>query len=264
MTSHYEFRSTSMNAARTLTGMRALAFAILFLASLHALDVHAGTATGSLAIASDDVFRGISQSNRKPSLQGSLEYGATNGLYVGTWDGNVNWLSDQSTSEARVSNSLEIDLYAGYRRKFGGKTTLDVGVLSYTYPGTYPAGFTHPDTTEAYAGVTYGVATLKASHALGNLFGYARSKGSDYVEGAVNWEFTPGWTLNAHAGKQWIRHSRAYDYGDWRLGVTKAWKNGYSIAVAYAGTDADKILYTNAHGNNIGGDTGVVTLSKSF
>lgn len=257
-----KLRSKSIPSARARRGARATLATTL--AALCIADANAGTATGSLALTSDDVFRGISQTNRKPAVQGSLEYDADNGLYVGTWDGNVSWLSDQSTSTAPVSSDLEIDLYAGYRHKFSDKITLDVGGLSYVYPGKYPAGFTSPNTTELYAGVTAGIASLKYSRSVTNLFGFANSKGSGYVEGAVNWEFTPGWTLNAHAGQQAIAHNRSYNYTDWRLGVTKAWKSGYSIAVAYAGTDARKPLYTNAFGTKLSGDTGVLTLAKSF
>lgn len=255
-------RSKSISSARAGRGARATLAATL--AALCITDANAGTTTGSLALTSDDVFRGITQTNRKPAIQGSLEYAADSGFYAGTWDGNVSWLSDQSSSAASISSSLETDLYGGYRHKLGANANLDVGVQYYGYPGTYPGGFTHPDTTEIYAGVSIGVATLKYSRAVSNLFGYAKSKGSGYVEAAVNWEFTPGWTLNAHAGQQSIAHNRNYNYTDWRLGVTKAWKNGYSIAVAYAGTDARKSYYTNAFGTRISGATGVLTLSKSF
>lgn len=262
MTYRNAFRSTSRPSARTQAGMRA-SLAIL-LATLCTTDAEAGTTSGSLALTSDDVFRGISQSDRKPQLQGNIEYAANNGLYAGLWGGNVNWLSDQSTSQAPVSNSLEIDVYGGYRHKFNDKIGVDAGVQFYGYPGSYPAGFVNPNTTELYAAANIGIATLKYSRSTSNLFGFADSRGSDYIEGALNWEFTPGWTFNAHAGKQAIRHHRDYGYSDWKLGVTRAWKSGYSIAVAYAGTDADKTLYTNAHGRDIAGDTALLTLSKSF
>ena len=257
-----KLRSKSIPSARARRCARATLATTL--AALCIADANAGTATGSLALTNDDVFRGISQTNRKPAVQGSLEYDADSGFYIGTWDGNVSWLSDQSTSTAPVSSDLEVDLYAGYRHKLGGKVTLDVGALSYIYPGKYPAGFTSPNTTELYAGVTAGIASLKYSRSTGNLFGFADSRGSGYVEAAANWEFTPGWTLNVHAGQQTIAHHHDYNYTDWRLGVTKAWKNGYSIAVAYAGTDARTSLYTNAFGTKVAGATGVLALSKSF
>jgi len=43
-----------------------------------------------------------------------------------------------------------------------------------------------PDTTEVYAGVSYGPATLKYSYALSQIFGVPDSEGSDYLELAVN------------------------------------------------------------------------------
>ncbi|MBS0214991.1 MAG: hypothetical protein JSR50_04445 [Proteobacteria bacterium] len=253
--------SKSVSPARARCGARATLATTL--AALCIADANAGT-TGSVALANDYVFRGVSQTNRKPAVQAGVEYDADNGLYAGTWGSNISWLSDLSTSAAPVSSSLETDLYGGYRHKLGANANLDVGVQYYGYPGTYPGGSIHPDTTELYAGVSIGVATLKYSRAASNLFGYARSKGSGYIDGAVNWEFSPGWTLNAHAGRQTVRHNAAYAYSDWKLGVTRTWKSGYSIAVAYVGTDADKALYTNSHGARIAGNSGVLTMAKSF
>jgi uncharacterized protein (TIGR02001 family) len=106
---------------------------------------------GSVSIASDYIFRGLSQTNRKPALQPSIEYDGASGWYVGAWASNVSWLSDVSTDDARVSNSVEIDGYAGYRGSLSPDWAYDVGLYTYYYPGTYPASFTRPYTTEAYA-----------------------------------------------------------------------------------------------------------------
>ncbi len=42
---------------------------------------------------------------------------------------------------------------------------IDVGVLQYYYPGSYPDGYTRPHTTEGYAQIGYGPVSFKYSHA---------------------------------------------------------------------------------------------------
>lgn len=224
---------------------------------------------GSVAITSDYVFRGISQNDQDPALQAGLEYSADSGFYAGTWGSNVSWLSDLTAFGTPVSNSLELDVYGGYRGKFSEKVAFDVGALYYWYPGDYPDGFNSPDTGEVYAGVTFGpfastTFSVKYSYALTDLFGYADSDGSGYLDGNVNWEFVPGWTLNVHGGKQWVENNAIAEYADWKVGVTKGFANGFSAALAYSDTDADEPFYTNAYGNFLGEDTVLLTVTKTF
>lgn len=230
----------------------------------------AGT-SGNLSLTSDYAFRGVSQTNEDPALQGGIEIffnsGAhDSGFYVGAWGSNVSWLSD---IPGDISSSLELDGYLGYRGKAGEHVAWDVGVLQYWYPGDYPDGFNSADTTEVYAGVTATPADtlalgLKYSHAVTDLFGYADSDGSGYLDASANWTFAPGWTLNLHAGKQWIESNRDFQYTDWKVGVTKASDSGFSLAAAYTDTDAEEALYTNAYGNALADERVALTLTKTF
>lgn len=244
-----------------------IAVAVLF-ALAPAGAAHAG-AGGSVALTSDYVFRGISQNNQEPALQAGLEYAADSGFYAGTWGSNVSWLSDLTAFGIPVSNSLELDVYGGYRGKFSDKVAYDVGALYYWYPGDYPSGFNSPDTGEVYAGVTFGpfastTFSVKYSYSLTDLFGYTDSDGSGYLDGNVNWEFVPSWTLNVHGGKQWVENNEVAEYADWKVGVTKGFANGFSAALAYSDTDADEPFYTNAYDNFLGEDTVLLTVTKTF
>ena len=228
----------------------------------------AATVSGTAALTSDYVFRGVSQTNGDPAIQAGFEW-TDAGFYAGAWGSNVSWLSDLSTDAAKISSSVELDAYAGYRGQllpsvFTDTVKFDVGALYYWYPGDYPAGFNSPDTAELYVGVSAGIVSAKYSYALTDLFGYADSDGSGYLDVSANWEFVPTWTLNVHGGKQWIENNEAFEYADWKLGVTKAFDGGFSVAVAYTGTDADEPLYTNPYGNFLGDDAFVLTLGKSF
>ena len=233
-----------------------------------ATSAHAGT-TGSVALTSDYVFRGVSQTDGKPALQGGVEFASDGGFYAGAWGSNVSWLSDLSTTAAPISSSLELDVYGGYRGKLSDAVSYDVGLLYYAYPGDFPAGFNSADTLEVYAGITVAASekvSLGAKYSISttDLFGYADSDGSGYLDLTANFAVAEGWTIGAHAGRQWIEGNDAFEYTDWKLGVTKAFDNGFSVGLAYTGTDADDALYTNPFGNKIADDTVALTITKAF
>lgn len=220
--------------------------------------------SGSVSVVNDYLFRGLSQTSQSPALQAGVEYGSADSWYVGAWGSNVSWLSDLSTPDARVSNSLEVDLYAGWRIPLDDAWKLDLGLYTYYYPGDYPRGFTRPYTTEGYVAVSFSIATLKYSHAFTNAFGFADSKHSDYLDLSANYEFSPGWIVNAHVGRQRIQHFGAAGYTDWKLGVTRNFDGGFSVAIGYYDTNADRAVYTNPDGDYLGRATGVVSITKAF
>ena len=209
----------------------ASSLSFLLLAAAHA---HAGT-SGSIALTSDYLFRGITQTNEEPALQGGIEYAHDGGFYAGVWGSSISWLSD---ADPDVSSQVEIDGYAGYRSSFGDSGVgFDVGALYYWYPGDYPPGFTDPDTTEVYVGLGYGLFTAKYSHAITDLFGLPGSDSSGALDLAANWEFAPSWTLNAAVGKQWVEGYDGADYAYWKLGVGKSFDNGFVLAAAWNDND---------------------------
>ncbi len=64
-----------------------------------------------------------------------------------------------SPTATRTSRrSLEWDFYGGYKWALPADFVLDLGVLYYWYPGTYPRGYTKPNTTELYAALDVEVA----------------------------------------------------------------------------------------------------------
>jgi uncharacterized protein (TIGR02001 family) len=225
--------------------------------------VHAGL-SGSAALTSDYVFRGVSQSNSDPAIQAGFEFASDGGWYAGTWGSSISWLSDLSGPGAEISSSVELDVYGGYRGQFSEAVSFDVGAISYWYPGDYPSGFNDADTTELYFGIGVGIFSAKAYYAVTDLFGYTDSDGSAYLDLGANWGFAESWTLNLHAGRQWIESNDDFEYSDWKLGVTKAFANGFSLAAAYTDTNADDALYTNPFGTEVADATVALTLSKAF
>lgn len=253
-------------AAAPCTVATAIAAVLLVFAPANA--AHAGV-SGSVTLTSDYLFRGVSQTNQEPALQGGVEYAADSGFYVGTWGSNISWLSDLTAAGVPVSSSLELDAYGGYRGKFSQTVSYDVGAIYYRYPGDFPSGFNSADTGEVYVGVSVGpfantTLSAKYSYALTDLFGYPDSEGSGYLDVNANWEFSPRWVLNVHGGKQWVENNDIAEYAEWRVGVARSFESGFSVGVVYSDTDADETFFTNAYGNFLAEDTVVLTVTKAF
>jgi uncharacterized protein (TIGR02001 family) len=222
--------------------------------------------TGNFGIYSQYVFRGLTQTDGKPALQGGLDVAHTSGFYAGTWGSNVSWLRDLGLASS--GGNLEWDFYAGYKHSIVDDASVDAGVLQYFYPGSYVAGATNPDTTEIYVAGGWKWLSLKYSHAVTNTFGVADSRNSRYVDLAANVPITEAFTLNAHVGRQiyaggnGFDNGDALDYTDWKLGVT--WSvNGWSVGAHYTDTNAKDAGYVIA-GRNIGKATGTAFVQKTF
>ncbi|MPS78748.1 MAG: hypothetical protein E2591_11800 [Achromobacter sp.] len=220
------------------------------------------TLTANVTLASQYRYRGLMQSNNRPAIQGGVDLVHASGFYLGNWNSSISWLGD---SNSAVSAPIEMDFYGGYKGELAPGVPVDLGVLQYYYPGDYPSGYTSPDTTELYAGIGYGPVTFKYSIALTNLFGFADSKYSQYLDLDANFD-TGLWglTLNAHVGRQIVRNVDNGSYTDWKLGVTRDMGQGLSVSLAYLDTNADRAVYTNTHGRYLGRATALLSLTKTF
>ena len=243
--------------------------------------------TANVTVVSDYRYRGISQSNFKPAIQGGFDYAHESGFYIGNWNSSISWISDGYTTtgslspKGTVSAPIEMDFYAGFKKELiAPGFASDIGVLQYYYPTSgLPNGAINPNTTEAYLAqnFTFGPVTgfAKFSYSLTNTFGNANSKGSYYPDLTINYD-TGVWGIsaNAHVGYQYIAGSGAYSagtsnstyytYTDWKAGFTKDFGGGLSGAIAYVGTNANGAGYFNPQGKNLGKSAAVVSLTKTF
>lgn len=210
----------------------------------------------NVAVTSDYRYRGISQTRLKPALQGGADYTHNpTGLYAGTWLSTIKWIKDTPGGDA----SIEWDIYAGKRGEIVPDVSYDVGVLRYQYPSNNLNPSTN--TTEVYGQLGYGPAYIKYSHALTNLFGFADSKKSGYLDIGANLDIGNGYTVNLHAGHQKVKNNSAFSYTDWKVGVTKDF-GVVTGALAVIGTDTDN--YVGPNGKNLGKNRLVATVSKVF
>lgn len=205
------------------------------------------------ALVSDYRYRGISQTRFDPALQAGIDW-SRGGAYGGAWATNVKWIDDGG-GDAEV----ELDLYGGYKGAFGDSGVgYDVGLLSYRYPGhgLSPS----PTTNEVYGALAWGPAALKLSHALSNLFGFADSSGSRYVDLSATFDVA-GFAVTPHVGHQTVRRHGAFSYTDVALTVSRTFGSWVASATLL---DTDSDAYRAPNGKNLGRAGVVLGLKFNF
>lgn len=187
-----------------------------------------GTFTGNVALVSDYVFRGISQSNEEPTLQGGFDWAeASTGLYAGVWGSGVDF-ADATT---------EFDFYGG----IGGtmdKFSWKLGGIYYYYPGA--AGNLNYDFWEAAAVFGYDFGVVQTNVAFNYSPNYFADSGSAlYTSLNATVPLPHDFRVDAHAGHQTIDDSVAFgvkSYTDWSLGLGYQ-VSGFDISLKYIATD---------------------------
>jgi uncharacterized protein (TIGR02001 family) len=106
----------------------------------------------NLGITSDYVFRGVSQSDNDPALQGGVDV-AWGIIYAGIWASRVDF------ADAPPANA-EVDWYGGIKPVWQspfGTINMDFGGIYYSYPGADPgfAGLPDPNYFELKAGYSW-------------------------------------------------------------------------------------------------------------
>jgi len=247
------------------------------------------TVAYNVGLYSQYIFRGLTQTNRQPALQGGIDLTHSSGFYLGAWGSNISWLRDKigTSSDAVYTSggSLELDLYGGYRTDIKG-VGIDVGALQYWYPGTLrKPGQSGANTTEVYGALSYGwlqgkISTVVSEDAWGFGKEYNVSSGGDDERGTYYAELNAnipladtGITALIHVARQEFNNAKvtrtgpAASYTDWKLGLTKAFDNGINVGAYYTDTNISKANaadnWTYA-GKNIGDSTGTVFVQKTF
>ena len=50
--------------------------------------------TANVALVTNYLYRGISQTGGKPAIQGGFDYAHSSGFYAGVWGSNISWIGD--------------------------------------------------------------------------------------------------------------------------------------------------------------------------
>ncbi|WP_207060707.1 TorF family putative porin [Motiliproteus sp. SC1-56] len=226
---------------------------IPFLPALLACAVTAqADVSGNVALTTDYVWRGVSQSDEDMAVQGGFDYSHDSGLYAGVWGSNVDF--DEGVDDPA---DMELDLYGGYATEIEG-ISADVGVIHYRYPGTDA----DLDWTEFY--LSLGFDAFSASINYSNDVFNADEDGIYYSLGYGREIGSTGFSVSAHVGyydfdNDLTGSGNPDSYTDWQLGVATTLA-GLDLDLSYFDTDSDgEDLFGNWAEERL-----VLTVSKSL
>jgi uncharacterized protein (TIGR02001 family) len=241
----------------------------LILALMMAAGVTAAQAqvTGNLGLTSDYRFRGVSQTQNAPAVQGGIDYAHKSGFYVGNWNSSVS--SEVYTSGA----GLESDLYAGYKKEIFKGITVDIGTYNYFYPRATTSAKTGSnfDTYEGFVGLGYkDIISAKYSQTLGNgYFGTANARGTNYtqVDAKLPVPIIKNLSAVAHYGRTNVANSSNLDYNDVNAGFVYSLPKDYDVSVKYFTNTGTSTAFETANtvsGQKLYKNAVVVGLTKTF
>ncbi len=206
---------------KTLTAVATMGL-LLGASQVSANDLGAGFAwSGNLAVTSNYIFEGASETGGRPAIQGGFDLEHETGLYIGNWNSSVRY-GDADPSY------LEMDVYAGFATDLTDTFGVDFGAIHYFYPGAGGSA----EFTEVYAGLSAAYMDLDSA-----LYVIYETDG-DYLKYELNLEYAmPASTfLFADLGYVDVDDSDADDVVYWLLGAGVSYA-GLDFSVAYGDND---------------------------
>ena len=219
------------------------------------------TFSANVALSTDYVYRGQSQTGNLPSISGGLDYSHESGLYAGAWASNID-----GSGQVFTTSTMELDIYGGYGGELGGTgISYDAGLLYYIYPGQADGadynflegylGFSYDFTDKLSAGVTFR-ATPDWQGATGEGFN---------VEGTVDYALPYDFTLSGMVGHQAVDENTTWGTPDWTyysVGLSRTLIGPFDASVTYVDTDLSNSECFG--GGNVCDGRAVFTISSSW
>jgi len=211
--------------------------------------------TGNVTLASDYLFRGQSQTDNNPAIQGGFDYGHESGLYLGTWASNINF-----------AGGIELDYYGGFTGELANGLVWDLFGVFYNYPSSGEG-----------VGVDYWEIGPSLSYTFGGDFeptlgaGFLYSDDFSFNSGESWWIYADlglslpnDFGLGFHIGNQTIDDPAAWGTPSWleyNVSLSKA-IGPYTFAVKASDTDLSEAECFG--GGNICDTTVVFSVSGGF
>ena len=202
----------------------------------------------SVTLTTDYIFRGTSQTNENPAIQGSFDYKNPVGVYLGVWASNV----DESVSKGNI----EIDYYGGFNKEFLKDFSFDVSIIYYSYPGG--GNDPEPDYIEGHVALSYVFAKLPTKPTIGIGYYYSpdffgEDGNAHYVNGILDLALPYRFGLGFEVGYQDVEGDKTtgdnmgegggdgFDYVHWRVSLAYEIK-GFELNLSYHDTNDEDFL----------------------
>ena len=171
----------------------------------------AGTAaqaevSANATVASNYLWRGLTQTVDGPMIGGGIDYSNESGFYAGTWAANVSYAADDTFS-------YEHDVYFGFAGE-AGDVSYDVGYLYYNYNDAGNFDFAEIYATvgfQDFSASYYVLAHTEADEAEGQDFGFGQAY---YVSLDYGFDLGADWSAAVHYGYHHGDFVEAFNFGD--------------------------------------------------
>ena len=192
--------------------------------------------TGNATLASDYSFRGWSQTQRDPAIQGGFDLAFPSGIYAGTWGSNVNFGADDDGNVA----SMEWDLYLGWSGDVAEGVGLDVSFIHFEYPGNREAlNYQELAGSLSFADFTLGINYSPEYLAVSDVtFLYPYADYSHPLGEYATLDLHLGLNLADSPGGDFFGTEQGDEYIDYSAAVSFALL-GASVSIGLYGTDID-------------------------
>jgi uncharacterized protein (TIGR02001 family) len=172
---------------------------------------------GYLALTTDYVKRGVTQSDGDPALQLGVELRFENGFFLGAWGTTA----DISNAPA-VHRDLEINYFAGHVFDLSESWRLSAGVVAYVYP--VQTGSYDYDYEEYSLGANFDDRAWLEIAYTPDLYHSGRS--STNIDLYTEWPVNSVWAIGGGAGYYDTSNLTGRSYKYFQLGVTASLKWG--------------------------------------
>lgn len=204
--------------------------------------------SANVALTTDYVFRGYSQSDESPAIQGGFD-AECGRFYAGVWGSSLDFGGITALSGETVDVAdIELDFYLGLKHTLG-RVEFDLGAIYYHYPNAFDSialvnGAVTPlgelDYWELKFGWAYTILRdLAVSTTIFYSPEYTGEIGDNVVlETTLEKPLGHGFALSGTLGSQWGDDSAGgNDYTYWNVGLSKSFREKFTLDVRYWDTD---------------------------
>jgi uncharacterized protein (TIGR02001 family) len=215
---------------------------VAVLAALWAGAAHAQSFGGSAGVASEYVFRGVSQSDGNPSGQLDLHYYGSRDWYAGVWAASVRRGDERTTAE--------LNAYLGYNFAIVAPWNGSVTLVHYDYPWNHPRSsyaYDELSATLAYSDRLFVSVAASPDTALDRSYGRTTRGAAFAYDLSGRRPLWHGWAADAGIGYYDLHRQLDAGYAYYSAGVDYRWRM-LQLQVLYIGTDAraKRLFYEDA------------------
>ncbi|MBK5966329.1 hypothetical protein CCR95_20120 [Thiocystis minor] len=177
--------------------------------------------SANIGVVSNYMWRGQTQTDNQPAVQGGLDYAHVSGFHAGAWLSNVDFLD----SEGNDTN-YELDVAAGFGQSINDDFSYDINAIYIAYPDGRDLDFAEIGASTTYKWLTTGIAYTVYGQA-DDAPGVADSEalyiqGDLYYHAALDFVLPYNLGLNLHGGYYDFRYNEGgNDYGHWGASISR-------------------------------------------